>query len=229
MQAEKQTRCNTSLMTIKEFQVSLENKVKNLKTFTVPLKFAAFDATAMMGERIFDKGQDVDDLPISRPGYSTYSTKPIYINPNNLKIMGVPGSIGKPIGKPKGKKKTGSRKNTTTKVKGELFAVEGKRKTVYLDGGYKELRNKLGRRIDIVDLKLSGELRQDFSKSKSAPAKPTKINELEWQIKLDKNINAKKREGLEDKYGTIFSLTEGEKEKFYETLSFKFREALQAK
>lgn len=213
-------------MTIKEFRVSLENKVKNLKTFTVPLKFAAFDTTAMMGERIFDKGLDFENDQISRPGYSTYSTKPIYINPDTLKKMNVPGNIGKPIGKPIGKKKTGSRKPTLQKKKGELFAVETKRKTVYLDGGYKELRNKLGRRIDIVDLKLSGELRMDFSKSKSAPAKPTMVNELEWQIKLDKDINAKKREGLEDKYGTIFSLTEQEKEKFFETIGFKFRELL---
>ena len=213
-------------MTIKEFQVSLDNRVKNLKLFTDPLRIAAFTTTAKMGERIFDDGKDVDDLQISRPGYSTYSTKPIYINPATLKNMNVPGNIGKPIGKPIGKKKTGSRKNTLQKVKGELFAVEAKRKTVYLDGGYKELRNKLGRRIDVIDLKLSGELRMDFAKSKSAPAKPIKISETEYQIRLDKEINQKKREGAEDKYGTIFSLTDSEKKLFFDTMQFEFSNRL---
>ena len=215
-------------MTIKEFQISLDKQVKNLKTFTIPLQRAAFATTAQMGNRIFDEGKDVDELPTSRPGYSTYSTKPIYINPNTLKTMGVPGNIGKPIGKPIGKKKTGSRKNTLQKVKGELFAVEAKRKTVYLDGGYKELRNKLGRRIDVVDLKLSGELRMDFAngKSENADAIPVKMNELEWQIRLDKLINQKKREGLEEKYGTIFTPSEQEKELFFKTIQFEFNNQL---
>lgn len=215
-------------MTIREFQVSLDNKIKNIKVFTDPLRLAAFATTAQMGNRIFDEGKDVDELQTSRPGYGTYSTKPIYINPATLKTMNVPGNIGKPIGKPIGKRKNGSRKPTLQKKKGELFAVETKRKTVYLDGGYKELRNKLGRRIDVVDLKLSGELRMDFAngKAEKAPAVPRKVSEVEYEIRLDKAINQKKREGIEEKYGTIFSLSEPEKELFFKTIQFEFQNRL---
>ena len=92
-------------------------------------------------------------------------------------------------------------------------------------GGYKELRNKLGNRIDIVDLNFSAELRMDFSneKARNQPAEPRKINELEYQIKLDKPINQKKRDGLEKKYGNIFSLSETEKETFFKVIDFEFR------
>jgi len=213
-------------MTIKEFQISLDDRVKNMSTFTAPLQLAAFSATTQMAGRIFDEGKDEEEFQISRPGFSTYSTKPIYINPDTLKNMGVPGNIGVPMGKPKEGKKTGAKKRTFKK-KGELFAVETKNVTKYLAGGYKELRNKLGRRIDIVDLKLSGELRMDFSNQKKV-AEPRMINELEYQIRLDKVINQKKREGLEEKYGTIFSLSEREKEKFFETIQFEFKKRLAA-
>ncbi len=198
-------------MTIKEFQISLEQKVKNLKNFTAPLKIAAFTATAKMGERIFDEGKKEDGSPIGQ-----YSTKPFYINPDVLKNMKVPGNIGVPKGK------TGKTKFTTGKKKGE------RHKTKYLEGGYKELREKLGRQTAYVDLTLSDELKFDFGNDRTI-AEPRKINELEYQIRLDKEINQKKREGLEEKYGTIFKVSDSEKELFFETMRIEFNRRLSAK
>ena len=203
-------------MTIKEFQTSLEQKIRNIKIFSEPLQIAAFSATALMGERIFDMGKDVNNIQLRSPGYVSYSTKPMYVNPDNLyKKTG----LGVPMGKPKNGKIRGETKFKTGEKKGEAH------KTRYLAGGYKELRNKLGNRTDIVDLNFSDELRMDFSneKARNQPAEPRKINELEYQIKLDKPINQKKRDGLEKKYGNIFSLSETEKETFFKVIDFEFR------
>lgn len=195
-------------MTIREFQVSLENRVKNLRVFTDPLRFAAFDVTSRMGERIFDDGKKTDGSSIGQ-----YSTKPIYVNPDVLKEMKVPGNIGVPMGK------TGEIKFKTGKKKGE------RHKTKYLAGGYKELRNKLGRQTSYIDLTLSDELKFDFGNQQD-PAEPRKANELEYQIRLDKEINQKKRGGMEERFGNIFTPSEAEKEQFFTTIGFKFREAL---
>jgi hypothetical protein len=210
MSAEIKTRCNIAV-TIKEYIVSLDSKVKNIKVFTEPLRMGAFDATQGMSRRIFDEGKKTDGSELT-PGYSE---KPIYINPDTLKKMSVPGNIGVPMGKPKGKKKRGE----------TVFKTGEAHKTKYLQGGYKELRNKIGRQTEHVDLKLSGELRMDFNND-SEIAEPRKINELEYQIRLDKPINQDKRGGMEKKYGEIFTLSEGEKEHFFEVVGFEFRKAL---
>lgn len=191
-------------MTIKEFQISLQKKANDIKLFAEPLRFAAFDVTAKMGNRIFDNGMATDNSKIGE-----YSTKPIYVNPDTLYKKG--------LGVPRGK--NGETKFKTGKKTGQPH------KTKYLEGGYKQLRNMLGNRIDIVDLTLSHELRMDFSNDQSI-AEPRKIDDLEYQIRLDKDINQKKRGGIEKKYGEIFSLSESEKEVFFNTINFKFREAL---
>ena len=201
-------------MTIREFTDGLGKKITDMKTFTEPLQMAAFSTTEEMSRRIFDEGKKADGTDMT-PGYSTI---PLYLNPDVLKDMGIPGNIGAPMGKPKGEKKRGETVFKTGKKKGE------KHKTKYLAGGYKELRNKLGRQTDYVDLKLSGELRMDFNNGESPT--PRKINELEYQIRLDKPINQKKRSGMDDKYGIIFTPSEKEKEKFFNVIGFEFRKAL---
>src|SRR3990167_4199533 len=204
MQAEIKTRCNIAV-TIKEYIVSLDKKVKNIKVFTEPLRMGAFDATQGMSRRIFDEGKRTDGSELT-PGYSE---KPIYVNPDTLKEMSVPGNIGVPMGKPKGKRKRGETVFKSGKKEGEVH------KTKYLQGGYKELRKKIGRQTEYVDLKLSGELRMDFNNDREI-AEPRKINDLEYQIRLDKPINQDKRGGMEKKYGEIFTLSDQEKGHFFE-------------
>lgn len=193
-------------MTIKEFQIKLDKQAADLDNFAMPLQIAAFTTTAKMGERIFDDGKKSDESPIG----GQYSTKPIYVNPNTL-------TVKKSIGTLTGKSGSGTFK--TGKKAGE------KHKTKYLAGGYEELRDKVGRQTSFVDLRFSGELRMDFGNDKQ-PAEPRKADELEYQIRLDKDINQKKREGMEEKYGTIFSVSDQEKEIFFRTMQFEFNNRL---
>lgn len=186
-------------MTIKEFQVSLENKIKNLKTFTDPLRIAAFTTTAQMGERIFDDGKKEDGGEIGK-----YSTKPTYIS-----LAVAPKPKGAPTGK------TGKSKFKDGKT----------HKSKYFLSGYKGYRDNVGRQTSFVDLSLTGELRMDFGNQKEV-AEPRKISDFEYQIRLDKDIDQKKREGAEDKYGTIFSLSDSEKELFFDTIRFEFNNRL---
>lgn len=195
-------------MTIKEFQQKLENKLKDDTLFSSPLRFAAFDATAKMAERIFDEGKKEDGTDIS----SRYSTTPIYVNPEKL-------TVNKNIGALMGK--TGEKIFKSGKKKGQPH------KTKYLAGGYEELRDKTGRQTNYVDLIFSNELRTDFSNGETV-AEPRKISDLEYQINLDKEINQKKRKGMDEKYGKIFSLSADERAIFLNTLRFKFREALRS-
>lgn len=196
-------------MTIKEFQIKLEKKMLDITMVAAPLRIAAFTTTAEMGGRIFDEGDKADGSPIS----GQYSTKPIYVNPDTL-------SVKKNIGVLSGK--TGQTTFKSGKREGE------KHKTKYLAGGYKELRDKVGRQTGFVDLRFSGELRLDFGNDKTI-AEPRKVDDLEYQIRLDKDINQKKREGMEEKYGNIFSVSESEKDLFYKTMQFEFNKRLSAK
>lgn len=196
-------------MTFKEYIAKLEKKLSNIKTFSDPLRVAAFDVTAIMGQRIFDEGKKTDGTEIG----SKYSDKPLYINPNVLKEINVKATG---LGVPRGK---------TGKTK---FKNGEPHKTKYLAGGYEELREKVGRQTSFVDLRLSGELRLDFSNDKTI-AEPRKINELEYQIKLDKEINQKKRLGMDEKYGTIFKTSDEENALFFETIGREFRKQLSSK
>lgn len=219
-------------MTIREFQAKLERKAKNIKTFAVPLKLAAFSTTAQMGERIFDDGRTTEGTTIGK-----YDDTPMYVS-----MLANPKPKGAPTGKPSGK----TRKKKVTKFVNEVgtaietttiqVAVGGKskfkdgtpHKSKYFATGYKGYRENVGRQTGYVDLKMTGELRMDFgnSGSVSTPATPRKISEVEYQIRLDKEIDQNKREGLEAKYGDIFTLSETEKKLFYKTIQFEFNNQL---
>lgn len=196
-------------MTFKQYIANLEKKLSNIKTFSDPLRVAAFDVTAIMGQRIFDEGRKTDGSEIG----SQYSEKPMYINPQVLKEMSVKATgLGVPRGK-SGKTK---------------FKNGQPHKTKYLAGGYEELREKVGRQTNFVDARLSGELRLDFSNGKTV-AEPRKENELEYQIRLDKEINQKKRLGIDEKYGTTFKTSDDENKLFFDTINREFRKQLSAK
>lgn len=69
---------------------------------------------------------------------------------------------------------------------------------------YKEFRSKIGRQISFVDLKLSGQLQKDYSNSLQRSG-------TGWVSGLKNKANVGKVEGAEDKYGSIFNLTNKEK------------------
>lgn len=212
-------------ITMQQYIANLEKKLNDLDTFSKPLRIAAFDVTAKMGERIFDEGKKADGTTIINHkagigGSQLYSEKPIYVSGK-----AVPKPRGVLAGKPQGKRKTGRTKREV-KRKGELFAVETKHSSKYFATGYKGYRENVGRQTGYIDLVLTGELRLDFSNGKKETPEPRKINELEYHIRLDKQINLDKREGLEEKYGEIFAVSNEERELFNQTVGREFRRIL---
>lgn len=94
---------------------------------------AAVAALAEYKDRIFSEGRASDGSDIGK-----YSTSPFYQNPN--KLIGVGRSGVKPRGK------NGRARFNNGRLK----------KTAYLAQGYKELRDKVGRQSQKVDLNFSG-------------------------------------------------------------------------
>lgn len=186
-------------MTLKEWQKKLDDSVKNIKNFTEPTRIAAFTATAKMGERIFDEGKTQSGSDIG-----DYSTKPLYVS-----LAVAPKPKGSPTGK-------------TGKSKFEDGRIH---KSKYFEQGYKGYRDNVGRQTGFVDLSLTGELRMDFGNQKLT-AEPRKINNLEYQIRLDKEVNQNKREGADEKYGIVFSPSETERNIFFDTIQFEFNNRL---
>lgn len=186
-------------MTFKQWQDKLDKHTKDLKNFTEPLRVAAYTTTALMGERIFDEGRTTDGATIGQ-----YDDKPMYVS-----LAAIPRPKGAPTGK------TGKSKFKDGKV----------HKSKYFEEGYKGYRGNVGRQVAKVDLSLTGELRMDFGNQKQV-AEPRKISDEEYQIRLDKEIDQDKRQGAEEKYGKIFTVSDSEKEVFYNTVNFEFNNRL---
>lgn len=164
----------------------------------LPLRYAAYSTTAKMASRIFVEGKNSSGSDIGR--YN--STDPLYVNPK--KTAGAASRLGAPRGKT-----------------GETRFKNGKpHKTVFVSS-YKDLKGKIGQPNDKVRLVYSGDLRSDFSNSKSL-AEPIKVNEHEYIVGLKRKINAQKAEGLENKFGVIFSPAAQERRNFFDIASKEF-------
>lgn len=178
-----------------------DNLVKNGK----PFQISVYNIVAKQAKRIFEDGKKSDGSLIGK--YNTTSS--LYANPKWFKG----GNKFKPL-----KGKTGKSK----------FKDGTPHKTRYFKN-YKELRNTLGRRIDTVNLQLNYDLFSDFANSSKGnlPKRitPIKVNNFEYRMQFSRELNAKKREGLEAKYGKIFNTTKEEKKAFIETLDFNLRKA----
>lgn len=194
------------LMTPEQYIKREQAFYKQLVTKGKPFEISVYNIVALQAKRIFEDGIKSDGSQIGK-----YDTKtPLYANPVNYKG----GGKFKPL-----KGKTGKSK----------FKNGEPHKTRYFKN-YKELRNTLGRRIDRVNLQLNYDLFQDWAnapRTNTPPKKfkPIKINNFYFEMKFSREINALKREGLEDKYGIIFNLTKKEKTEFLKTLDFNIRKA----
>ena len=154
-----------------------------------PLAIAASSIHAIRIERIFTDGRNTSGGQIGK-----YDTKrPMYINP--LSAAGDTEGLNPPTGK------TGRTKFEST---GQPH------KTTYVNN-YKEYRNRIGKRIDTVNLTLYGDLRSNFSNNSRA----TKVSDNEYITGLD-DANSKKAKGLTEKYGEFLKHSQEEIDKFYE-------------
>lgn len=191
-----------------EYAAEQERKIQRILKDNLPFQRAVKNTVVKQAVRIFIGGQNS-----SSGNTGQYSTTPMYFNPLYAPNKGL-AKFGGEL-KPEGK--TGK----------THFANGEPHKTVYLDGGYKELRNRTGRRIDKVNLTFTRDLQSDFTNSPLPnKAEPNKVSVNEYTTSIKREHNQKKREGLEAKYGMIFNLTKPEKDFFFKTLDFNFRKAL---
>lgn len=172
----------------------------------VPLQRAVRDTMARQVTRIFVDGKNSSNSNIGQ--YDT--ERALYINPEKSprktgdKIKGIEGLLP-----------------TRGKYGDEKFSDGTPHKTTYVKN-YKDFRNRIGRRIDKVDLFLSGDLKSDMSNSNSN-VKPVKINDHEYVTGLKRQSNIEKLSGLEKKYGDISALTASEKKNFFDIATKEFQ------
>lgn len=175
-----------------------------------PLRLAAYTAHSDATKRIFTDGKNSSDGNIGQ--YAT--SPPMYINPDKapragaLKVKGIEGL-----------------KPTKGKHGEHLFKNGKAHKTTYVNS-YKDFRNRIGRRTDKVNLVLSGDLQSDFANGKITNPAPKKVNAHTYIVTLSREINQKKRGGLEDKYGEVFSHTTNEVNKFFKVANQEFKNQL---
>lgn len=192
-------------ITAQEFKDRLLRAAEKLQAENTPLKLATYSVVAVQAKRIFTDGMNT-----AGQKHAYNSTNPLYVNPSTT-FNG--GKLGTPTGK------TGRTVFESGKKKGQPH------KTVYLES-YKDYREKIGREAEFVNWELSGDLKSDFENPQGGTPTPIKVSENEYLSGLKRDLNVKKREGLESKYGRIFWLSDTEKQLFYDTASFELRRLL---
>lgn len=198
-------------MSIGELILRRREQLKNILEKNIPFQRAVLTTVNKQSERIFNEGLTTAGSKIGQ-----YDTKrPLYINPNKSprkggnKAQGIQGLLPT-------KGKTGERK----------FKNGKEHKTTYVNN-YKDFRNRIGRRIDFVNLNLSGDLRSDYASGIRGSHNPEKISPHEYKVTIKRPDNLEKLSGLENKYGTITKLSQGEKQNFFDILSKEIKLALQ--
>lgn len=206
-------------MTPQEFIKDIQKKAAAIVKENIPLAIAVRTVVALTTQRIFADGKNSSDTNIGQ--YDT--SRAMYINPDASPRLGADKASGV-----SGLQKVGKT--------GESAFKNGKaHKTAYV-ANYKDFRNKIGRRIDKVNLNLTGQLASDFANAKIDPnfakininEKDFKVNANTYVVSLKNAFNAIKRDGLEKKYGTVFQPTPEERKKFFDTANFELYRQLNA-
>lgn len=185
-------------MTTAEFIKKLDSKIALLQKGEA-LQRAVLAINTERTARIFERGLNTSGSKIGN--YN--ATKPVYINPNDA---------------PKG---------------GNQVGKSGKKiKSLYYPS-YKAFRSAMGRESNFVNVRLNNELQNDLgngalSKGASGIVKPSpiKISNTKYRITLKKDINIKKVEGLEKKFGKFLDHTKQEKELFQKVYAFEVEKIL---
>lgn len=180
------------MLTQEQFQQKINDKIRSLnivKEVTFPVATVMLDK---MRQRLFQKGISGDGSKVGN-----YSTTPMYASKKAFV-----GSGFSPQGK-------NAKKTATGKLsKGSKNRSDGTgRKSMYLAGGYKQLRQVQGKETSFVNLQYSGLLFTDFSK--------LAVQGDTVESKVGTKESADKLSWLSDKYGAdTFHHTKEEKEFF---------------
>lgn len=187
-----------------QFQQKLNDKLRSLKvaeTIVYPVATATLDK---LRQRLFQKGIEGDG---SSTG--TYSTASMYASKEQFKETGAFRAQGKSESRLGQKRKTTTVYDISSRKKKSVAVKKNntERKSMYLPNGYKELRQIQGMETAFVNLQYSGDLFQDFTKLSVEGDKVV--------VKVSREINKKKIEGLTKKYGpSTFKHSKEEREFF---------------
>ena len=190
---------------------------KQLVLKGIPFRFAVFNVVAEQSRRIFEKGLNSNEGKIG--DYN--SSDDMYVYKTSFKGG---GKLGVTRGKPSTLWKKPNNKYPNGRTKHDDGS---KYKTRWLSS-YKDLRKKLDRPVEFVNLKMNYDLFSDFCNAtqgaSSAIPKPHKINNFEYQTKWTRKLNALKAAGLEKHFNCkIWNTTKKEKQLFLKTLDFNIR------
>lgn len=179
---------------------------------------------AMLAEiknRIFKQGKNTADTQIGN-----YSTTPIYVE---KQMFAKPAAF-----KPQGKKNFAgntfgdiiintqpvkvNKKGKVVKTKQQIFTLVKpnyqERTTMYLENGYKELRDIQSFQTGYVDLKYRGDLMKSYQSQKVAQA---------LLLGFTDELSSKKRQGQEKRFGKIFAPTQKELNQYLAAVTFSIR------
>lgn len=182
-------------MTLEQYIEKLGRQIKVLEDTDEANYLAAQSVHAMQVERIFTNGIASDGTKIG-----DYSTKDIYINPNNPNV----GIKFPPEGK------TGKKVHKN----GDPY------KTKYFEG-YKAFRANQGRDSNTVNLDNIGRLKSEYENSLKRDSDNAYIAELHSEDNIDKAIGNQARFNKK-----IFGLTEEEAETYTTILNQEIETAL---
>lgn len=171
-------------------------------------------------QRIVNAGKNTADGNIGQ-----YSTKPIYVekeqffnqaafNPQgkNMK-MGL--TMGDRLIPSVRLKQTSVKKNPVNYKRYTIVKSNFKeRLTMYLENGYKQLRDIQGLRTDIVNFKYRGDLINSYQLQKVAQSVLLGLTDMK---------SAQKRESLEKKFGPVFYATANESQNYIDRVNFLMR------
>lgn len=179
----------------------LERIIKQLEE-NKPLEIAFRDIAGAIGERIFEKGLNVNGGPIGQ-----YSKKPIYISDDQAP------------------RSTNHRGKTGKTIKGGYYAggyyefrgQQGRENSFVNLRLTNELQN---------DLLNANVARTSGSPAQITDSTPFKISNTAYELRLKKQVNVNKRLGIDAKYGKVFGVSKAERERFLKTLDFETKKVM---
>lgn len=186
-------------MTTKEFILEHRKKLSKILKDNRPLRIAALTIHKDIAKRIFVEGGDAAGGDIGR--YDTI--RELYVNP------------------------AVSPKKFPTKGKtGRSKFNDGKpHKTGYFKS-YKDYRQRIGRKVDKVNLVLTGQLQSDFASG------IVQLSPHSWASEVKNKHNKDKIDGNEERFtgkpGGIFSPTKEERKKFVKVINEEITKILTA-
>lgn len=194
------------ILRLKAVRSTLSNNARVTENIAL---VAGKELEATVGRRIFLQGKNTAGGAIG-----TYSTKPFYINPNAPLFAALPKfRKSKPRLKPIGKN-------------GDTVFKNGKpHKTAYIGGGYAQFRKIVGRQPSAklaklggitaggVNLNLTGSMASAFALGYSR-------NSISLGFTTQKEFA--KAQGLERRYGAIFSASKSERARFVAAANREF-------